>query len=66
MTNINCSADCNHESNGKCTLNHISISSNLTGIGADCAYFEPRQHRGRLDGESSSTWSLQDKPDQNR
>lgn len=45
MTNINCSANCTHENNGKCTLNHISVSSNFTGIGADCAYFEPRKFR---------------------
>lgn len=44
MTNINCSANCNHESNGKCMLNHISVSSSFTDKGADCAYFEPRQN----------------------
>lgn len=53
MTNINCSANCNHENNGKCTLNHISISSNFTGIGADCAYFEPRQNRN--DNQKNNT-----------
>lgn len=42
MTNINCSANCRHESNGICTLNYVSVSSNFTGFGADCAYFEPR------------------------
>lgn len=42
MTNINCSANCRHESNGICTLNYVSVSSNFTGIGADCAYYEPR------------------------
>jgi hypothetical protein len=61
MTNINCSVNCNHENNGKCTLNHISISSNLTGIGADCAYFEPRQRQG----ESSSILHPPDNSGQN-
>lgn len=46
MTNINCSASCVHENNGKCTLNHVSISSSYTGIEADCAYFEPKQQHG--------------------
>jgi hypothetical protein len=42
MTNINCSANCSHEKNGKCTLNHISVSANVMGYGTDCAYFSPR------------------------
>lgn len=42
MTNINCSANCSHEKNGKCTLTHIGISSNVMGYGTDCAYFSPR------------------------
>lgn len=56
MTNINCSANCNHESNGKCTLNHISVSSSFTDKGADCAYFEPRQaYSGKSKKISDST-----------
>lgn len=42
MTNINCSANCIHEKNGKCTLNHVSISANIMGYGTDCAYYNPR------------------------
>jgi hypothetical protein len=42
MTNINCSACCSHESNGKCTLNHVSITASVIGYGTDCAYFSPR------------------------
>lgn len=42
MTNINCSASCSHENNGKCTLNHVSITANVIGYGTDCAYFSPR------------------------
>jgi hypothetical protein len=49
MTNINCSADCVYENNGKCTLNHISISSSFTGLGADCAYFEPKEKNIKKD-----------------
>lgn len=47
MTNINCSANCSHENNGKCTLNHVSVSSSFTGAGADCAYFVPRRSPGK-------------------
>jgi len=43
MTNINCSANCSHENNGKCTLNHIGISSDFSGVGVDCAYYKPRK-----------------------
>lgn len=42
MTNINCSAECIHENNGKCTLNHVSITQNVMGFDTDCAYFTPR------------------------
>ncbi|GFR36093.1 hydroxymyristoyl-ACP dehydratase [Thermobrachium celere] len=42
MTNINCSANCVHEKNGKCTLSHISIIVNAIGHGTDCAYYTPR------------------------
>lgn len=42
MTNINCSASCIYEKNGKCTLNHVSITANVMGHGTDCAYFSPR------------------------
>jgi len=42
-TNINCSANCRYQNNGKCTLNHVSISSSFTGAGADCAYFQPQK-----------------------
>lgn len=42
MTNINCSANCIHEENGKCKLNHISITANVMGYGTDCAYYSPR------------------------
>jgi hypothetical protein len=42
MTNINCSAECIHENNGKCTLNHVSITQNVMGFNTDCAYFTPR------------------------
>lgn len=55
MTNINCSANCNHESNGKCTLNYIGVSSSFTGKGADCAYYEPRQ---TYDGKSKKSSSI--------
>lgn len=44
MTNINCSANCIHEKNGKCILNHVSITSNVIGYGTDCAYFSPRNN----------------------
>lgn len=43
MTNINCSANCVHEKNGKCTLNHVSITQSVMGHGTDCAYFSPRE-----------------------
>ncbi|KPU45943.1 hypothetical protein OXPF_04110 [Oxobacter pfennigii] len=49
MTNINCSAKCSYENNGKCTLNHIGISSNIAGTGGDCAYFQPRQSKSSKD-----------------
>ncbi|TDT58416.1 hydroxymyristoyl-ACP dehydratase [Fonticella tunisiensis] len=42
MTNINCSADCIHQYNGKCSLNHVVITANVIGYGSDCAYFSPR------------------------
>jgi hypothetical protein len=42
MTNINCSEICIHESNGKCTLTHVSLSASIIGFGTDCAYFSPR------------------------
>lgn len=42
MTNINCSTQCVHESNGICMLNQIVLSSNISNAGTDCAYFEPR------------------------
>lgn len=42
MTNINCSAECIYESNGKCTQNHVSITASIIGYGTDCAYFTPR------------------------
>lgn len=42
MTNINCSLNCSHENNGKCTLNLISVLLSFTGVRPDCAYFEPR------------------------
>lgn len=42
MTNINCSENCIYENGGKCTLNHVSITSNIMGYGSDCVYFSPR------------------------
>lgn len=42
MTNINCSADCSHENNGKCTLNHVNITASIIGYGTNCAYYSPR------------------------
>jgi hypothetical protein len=45
MTNINCSAECIHENNGKCTLNHVSITQNVMGFDTDCAYFTPRKNK---------------------
>ncbi|HBM79316.1 MAG: hydroxymyristoyl-ACP dehydratase [Clostridiales bacterium] len=44
MTNINCSANCIYESNGKCTLNIISTMTNFTDSGSDCAYFKQKQN----------------------
>lgn len=45
MTNINCSEKCIHENNGKCILNHVSITANILGYGSDCAYFMPRDEK---------------------
>jgi hypothetical protein len=56
MTNINCSACCSHESNGKCTLNHISLSSSFTGAGADCAYFEPRESISKISSSKTGPY----------
>ena len=53
MTNINCSANCNHANNGKCDLNHISVTTNFAGVGADCAYFEPQNHHNNKTNKKS-------------
>jgi hypothetical protein len=42
MTNINCSANCEHVENGKCKLNHVNLTASIIGYGSDCAYFSPR------------------------
>ncbi len=39
MMNINCSENCTHAQNGKCTLNHITSLSNLFTKEKNCAYF---------------------------
>ena len=44
LTNINCSANCIHEDNGKCSLNHVSITANIIGYGTDCAYYSPKDN----------------------
>lgn len=48
MMNINCSNRCEFEENGKCTLNHITPGSLISGISNDCAYFTPkRQYKNK-------------------
>lgn len=42
MMNINCSLNCSHEQNGKCTLNHVVPISCFSNHNSDCAYFQPK------------------------
>ncbi|KRQ86151.1 hypothetical protein ABG79_02103 [Caloramator mitchellensis] len=44
MTNINCSANCVYEQDGKCTLDHVSITQNVLHQGTECAYFTQRKN----------------------
>ena len=39
LTNINCSANCIYQKDGKCSYENI-FAKTLT-VGADCAYFSP-------------------------
>lgn len=51
MTNINCSASCIHEENGKCRLNHVSLTESVIGYGSDCAYYSPRDEKNNTPPE---------------
>lgn len=44
MTNINCSANCIYEVDGKCSLDHISITQNVLNQETQCAYYTPRKN----------------------
>lgn len=44
MTNINCSSNCKHQADGKCTLEN-AISEALS-LETDCVYFEEKPDKG--------------------
>lgn len=44
MMDINCSENCIHEQNGKCTLNQITSISNLSYSETNCMYFIPKKN----------------------
>ncbi|RCX20979.1 hypothetical protein DFR58_101183 [Anaerobacterium chartisolvens] len=41
MTTINCSSNCIHQVDGKCTMENTA--TNLVSISSDCVYFQPRK-----------------------
>lgn len=59
MTNINCSAKCNYEQNGKCTLNHVGITSDVMGYGTDCAYYTPKKEKKKVKPSSQTPPRIQ-------
>ena len=43
MTTINCSSNCKHQHDGKCTLE--STFSTALSAATDCAFFEEKPHK---------------------
>lgn len=41
MTTINCSSNCIHQHEGKCTLN--SVTKSPTSFSSDCIFYEERK-----------------------
>ncbi|MFZ5989136.1 MAG: hydroxymyristoyl-ACP dehydratase [Bacillota bacterium] len=40
MTTINCSSNCVHQQDGKCTLDNVT--KNSTSVTSDCVFFEEK------------------------
>ncbi len=42
MTNINCSSDCKHQKDGKCTLNYTpqNITIDIEAGNSDCVFYQ--------------------------
>lgn len=40
MTTINCSSNCVHQQDGKCTLD--SVTKNSASVSSDCVFFEEK------------------------
>ena len=45
MTMINCSSNCQHQQDGKCTLENAF--SNALSIETDCVFFEEKKHNNK-------------------
>ncbi|EDK35458.1 hypothetical protein [Clostridium kluyveri] len=43
MMDINCSENCVHEKNGKCTLNYVTPITSLSSLETNCIYFTPKK-----------------------
>jgi hypothetical protein len=43
MTTINCSSNCIHQQEGKCTLD--SVTNNPTSFSSDCIFFEEKMQK---------------------
>ena len=53
MTTINCASNCIHQYEGRCTLDHFSLS--LLTSNSDCVYFEERNSNKKpVNNETSS------------
>lgn len=46
MTTINCSSNCKHQQDGKCTLEN-SFAETLS-VDTDCVFFEERPEKGKI------------------
>ena len=48
MTNINCSSNCKHQIDGKCTLDNATINS--LSAKTDCVFFEEINLKSKIKG----------------
>jgi hypothetical protein len=46
MTTINCSSNCIHQQDGKCTLENASTGT--LAVDADCVFFEERPDKAKI------------------
>lgn len=56
MTTINCSSNCKHQHDGKCTLENAF--SNALSVETDCVFFEEKLHKNKHGLNCKSSYEL--------